>query len=46
MEIVTEPDFHSSEEAAGFVRELQLVLQALGTCSGKMSGNANIKFQI
>ena len=38
MEIVTEPDFHSGEEAAAFVRELQLVLIKLGTCDGKMEG--------
>ena len=38
MEIVTEPDFRSSLEAASFVRELQLILQALDTCDGKMSG--------
>ena len=39
MEIVTEPDFRSGEEAAGFVRELQLILQRLGTCDGIMAGN-------
>ncbi len=38
MEIVTEPDFRSGEEAAGFVRELQLILQLLGTCDGIMAG--------
>ncbi len=38
MEIVTEPDFRSGEEAAGFVRELQLIIQLLGTCDGIMAG--------
>ena len=38
MEIVTEPDFRSGEEAAAFVRELQLILVRLGTCDGKMEG--------
>ena len=38
MEIVTEPDFKSGEEAAAFVKELQLMLQTLGTCDGKMEG--------
>ncbi|XP_041359895.1 glutamyl-tRNA(Gln) amidotransferase subunit B, mitochondrial-like isoform X2 [Gigantopelta aegis] len=37
MEIVTEPDFTSGEEAASFVKELQLILQSIGTCDGKMS---------
>ena len=38
MEIVTEPDFTTGEEAASFVKELQLILQSIGTCDGKMSG--------
>ena len=38
MEIVTEPDFHSALQAASFVKELQLILQALGTSNAKMSG--------
>ena len=38
MEIVTEPDFRSSQEAAAFVKELQLILQTLGSCDGKMAG--------
>ena len=38
MEIVTEPDFGSGEEAAAFVRELQLILIKLGTCDGRMEG--------
>ena len=38
MEIVTEPDFRSAEEAAAFVKEMQLILQRIRTCDGKMSG--------
>jgi len=38
MEIITEPDFSSSEEAVSFVRELQLILQTIGTCDGRMEG--------
>ncbi|XP_029644270.1 glutamyl-tRNA(Gln) amidotransferase subunit B, mitochondrial isoform X1 [Octopus sinensis] len=37
MEIVTEPDFKNGEEAAAFLKELQLLLMTLGTCNGKMS---------
>ncbi|XP_071787634.1 glutamyl-tRNA(Gln) amidotransferase subunit B, mitochondrial-like [Asterias amurensis] len=36
MEIVTEPDLSSSLEAATLVRELQLILQCIGTCDGRM----------
>ncbi len=38
MEIVTEPDIRSAEEAAAFVRELRLILLKLGTCTCKMQG--------
>ncbi|XP_061586762.1 glutamyl-tRNA(Gln) amidotransferase subunit B, mitochondrial [Cololabis saira] len=37
MELVMEPDMNCGEEAAAAVRELQLILQALGTCQGNMS---------
>ncbi|XP_040042466.2 glutamyl-tRNA(Gln) amidotransferase subunit B, mitochondrial [Gasterosteus aculeatus] len=37
MELVMEPDMSCGEEAAAAVRELQLILQALGTCQGNMS---------
>ncbi|XP_057699200.1 glutamyl-tRNA(Gln) amidotransferase subunit B, mitochondrial isoform X2 [Corythoichthys intestinalis] len=37
MELVMEPDMTCGEEAAAAVRELQLILQALGTCQGNMS---------
>ncbi|GAB1601586.1 glutamyl-tRNA(Gln) amidotransferase subunit B, mitochondrial-like [Argonauta hians] len=37
MEIVTEPDFRNGEEAAAFLKELQLLLVTIGTCNGKMS---------
>ncbi|KAK2176622.1 hypothetical protein NP493_652g04026 [Ridgeia piscesae] len=36
MEIITEPEFHSSEEAMSFVKELQLIFQCIGTCDGRM----------
>lgn len=38
MEIVTEPDFRNGEEAAAFVKQLQSILQLIGTCDGKMEG--------
>lgn len=38
MELVMEPDMSCGDEAAAAVRELQLILQALGTCQGNMSG--------
>jgi len=38
MEIITEPDFSSTVEAVSFVKELQLILQTIGTCDGKMEG--------
>ncbi|KAG8453975.1 hypothetical protein GDO86_000559 [Hymenochirus boettgeri] len=37
MEIVMEPDMSCGEEAAAAVRELQLILQALGTSNANMS---------
>ncbi|XP_035274742.1 glutamyl-tRNA(Gln) amidotransferase subunit B, mitochondrial isoform X2 [Anguilla anguilla] len=37
MELVMEPDMHCGEEAAAAVRELQLILQTLGTCQGNMA---------
>lgn len=39
-----EPDMSCGEEAAAAVRELQLILQALGTCQGNMSGKEAIFF--
>ncbi|CAH2301164.1 glutamyl-tRNA(Gln) amidotransferase subunit B, mitochondrial isoform X1 [Pelobates cultripes] len=47
MEIVMEPDMSCGEEAAAAVRELQLILQALGTslanmAEGQMRVDANI----
>ena len=36
MEIVTDPDMRCGIEAASFVRELQLVLQAIRSCDGNM----------
>ncbi|XP_023219244.1 glutamyl-tRNA(Gln) amidotransferase subunit B, mitochondrial-like [Centruroides sculpturatus] len=40
MEIVFEPDLRNGEEAAGLIRELQKILQCLGTCSGYMNEGA------
>ncbi|KAL2098191.1 hypothetical protein ACEWY4_007398 [Coilia grayii] len=37
MEIVMEPEMSCGEEAAAAVRELQLILQTLGTCRGNMA---------
>lgn len=36
MEIVTEPDINSPEEAKEFLERLRLLLQYLGVCDGKM----------
>lgn len=38
MEVVMDPDMCCGEEAAAAVRELQLILQTLGTCQGNMAG--------
>lgn len=40
MEIVTEPDFCSGDEAAAFVRELHAVLKCIGSCDGRMEEGA------
>ncbi|XP_017569024.1 glutamyl-tRNA(Gln) amidotransferase subunit B, mitochondrial [Pygocentrus nattereri] len=37
MELVMEADMSCGDEAAAAVRELQLILQTLGTCQGNMS---------
>lgn len=47
MELVTEPDLHSAEEAVAFMKELQLVLRYLGVSDadlerGQMRADANI----
>jgi len=47
MELVTEPDFHSSQEAKNFARELQLILRYLDVSEanmekGQMRVEANI----
>jgi aspartyl-tRNA(Asn)/glutamyl-tRNA(Gln) amidotransferase subunit B len=36
MEIVSEPDMRSSEEAGAYLRKLRSVLRYLGTCDGNM----------
>jgi aspartyl-tRNA(Asn)/glutamyl-tRNA(Gln) amidotransferase subunit B len=36
MEIVTEPDMRSAEEAAEFLKKLRSILRYLGTCDGDM----------
>lgn len=38
MEVVMEPDMCCGEEAAAAVRELQLILQALGSSQANMAG--------
>ncbi|XP_032688294.1 glutamyl-tRNA(Gln) amidotransferase subunit B, mitochondrial isoform X2 [Odontomachus brunneus] len=40
MEFVFEPDLSNGEEAAALVKELDLTLQLLGVCSGKMEEGA------
>lgn len=42
MEVVMEPDMTCGEEAAAAVRELQLILQSLGTSLANMSGKGFI----
>ncbi len=47
MELVTEPDLHSAEDAVAFMKELQLVLRYLGVSDadlerGQMRADANI----
>ncbi len=47
MELVTEPDIHTAEDAVAFMRELQLVLRYLGVSDadlerGQMRADANI----
>ncbi|MDZ4323010.1 MAG: Asp-tRNA(Asn)/Glu-tRNA(Gln) amidotransferase subunit GatB, partial [Alphaproteobacteria bacterium] len=36
MEVVSEPDMRSSEEAAAYVRKLRSIVRCLGTCDGNM----------
>ncbi|XP_070199894.1 glutamyl-tRNA(Gln) amidotransferase subunit B, mitochondrial-like isoform X2 [Littorina saxatilis] len=36
MEVVTQPDLRDGEDAASFVKEVQLLLRTIGTCDGKM----------
>jgi aspartyl-tRNA(Asn)/glutamyl-tRNA(Gln) amidotransferase subunit B len=36
MEIVSEPDMRSSEEAAAYLKKLRAILRYLGTCDGNM----------
>jgi aspartyl-tRNA(Asn)/glutamyl-tRNA(Gln) amidotransferase subunit B len=36
MEIVSEPDLRSSEEAAAYLKKLRAILRYLGTCDGNM----------
>ena len=40
LEVVLEPDLCCGEEAALAVRELQLILQALGTSQANMAGRS------
>ncbi|MBI1273753.1 MAG: Asp-tRNA(Asn)/Glu-tRNA(Gln) amidotransferase subunit GatB [Alphaproteobacteria bacterium] len=36
MEIVSEPDMRSAEEAAAYIKKLRTILRYLGTCDGNM----------
>jgi aspartyl-tRNA(Asn)/glutamyl-tRNA(Gln) amidotransferase subunit B len=36
MEIVSEPEMHSAEEAGAYLRKLRSILRYLGTCDGNM----------
>ncbi|MBA3814086.1 MAG: Asp-tRNA(Asn)/Glu-tRNA(Gln) amidotransferase subunit GatB [Alphaproteobacteria bacterium] len=36
MEIVSEPDIRSAEEASAYVRKLRAIVRCLGTCDGNM----------
>lgn len=36
IEVVSEPDMRSSEEAAAYVRKLRSIVRCLGTCDGNM----------
>ena len=36
MEIVTEPDIHSSKEAVEFIKKLRAIVRYLGVCDGNM----------
>ena len=36
MEIVSEPDIRSPEEAGAYLRKLRTILRYLGTCDGNM----------
>ena len=40
MEIVSQPDLRSAEEAAGYVRKLRQILRYLGVCDGNMQEGA------
>src|SRR3954464_15179640 len=40
MEIVSEPDIRSPEEAGAYLRKLRSILRYLGTCDGNMEGGS------
>jgi len=40
MEIVSEPDMRSAEEAAEFVKKMRAILRYLGTCDGNMENGS------
>ncbi|KAF2281792.1 hypothetical protein GH714_042616 [Hevea brasiliensis] len=40
MEIVSEPDLRSPEEAAEYIKKLRMILRAIGTCDGDMESGS------
>ncbi|WP_461520518.1 Asp-tRNA(Asn)/Glu-tRNA(Gln) amidotransferase subunit GatB [Porticoccus sp.] len=45
IEIVSEPDMHSSEEAVAFARKLHSIVTSLGICDGNMS-QGSMRFDV
>lgn len=46
MELVTMPELKDGNDAASFVHELQMILQTIGTCDGKMHGKLHLETKI
>src|SRR4029078_9912123 len=45
MEIVSDPDMRSAEEAAAYIRKLRAILRYLGTCAGNME-EGNLRWDV